>query len=408
MQFEALSLMILMVGVLICLAILVKSALKASPIPPLIGYIALGFAVRILDVPLGFLTPEVLNSFSFLSTLGIITVLFRVGLESNITGLIRQLPRASVVWVANVVTSAALGYLAARYLLNLSVIPSMFIATALTATSMSITVVIWQEAGAIHTPLGELLIDVAELDDISGVVLMALLFAIAPVIKESQSQALLPMVLKTGGIFALKLTGFGAFCLLFSRYLERHITNAFMRITPTPNLTLLVAGIGFIIASLAEVLGFSVAIGAMFAGLVFSRDPQAVKIDASFGTLYELFSPFFFIEIGLLIDPASLTSAVSIGLVILIARFIGKSIGAGLPAFFMTGWVGASLIGFSMVPQAEIAMIIMQQGQRLGPWAVAQDVFSGMVLVTAFTCLFSPLLISWILVRWPLDGQRNG
>ncbi len=225
MQFEALALMILMVGVLICLAILVKSALRASSIPPLIGYIALGFAVRILDVPLGFLTPEIWNSFSFLSTLGIITVLFRVGLESNIAGLIRQLPRASVVWLANVLMSAALGYLAARYLLNLSVIPSMFVATALTATSMSISVVIWQEAGTIHTPLGELLIDVAELDDISGVVL--------------------------------------------------------------------------------------------------------------------------------------------------------------------------------------IAMIIMQHGRKLGPWAVAQDVFSGMALVTAFTCLFSPLIIRGISLRWPVYGQGH-
>jgi Kef-type K+ transport system membrane component KefB len=402
MQFEALTLIIMMVGVLICLAILVKSALKISPIPPLIGYIALGFAVRILDVPLGFLTPEAWNSFSFLSTLGIITVLFRVGLESNIAGLIRQFPRASIIWVANVLMSAALGYLAARSLLNLPEIPSMFVATALTATSMSISVVIWQEAGTIHTPLGELLIDVAELDDISGVVLMALLFTLAPVIKASGVQTLLPIVLKAGGIFALKLVGFGALCLLFSRYLEQHITNAFMRITPAPDLALLVAGIGFIIASFAEVLGFSVAIGAMFAGLVFSRDPQAVKIDASFGSLYELFSPFFFIEIGLLIDPASLTSAMGIGLIILIARFIGKSIGAGMPAFFMTGWLGANLIGFSMVPQAEIAMIIMQHGRKLGPWAVAQDVFSGMVLVTAFTCLFSPLIIRGILLRWPV------
>jgi len=67
-----------------------------------------------------------------------------------------------------------------------------------------------------------------------------------------------------------------------------------------------------------------------------------------------------------LIDPASLIPAVGIGLVLLITRFIGKSIGSGVPAFFMTGRLGASLIGFSIVPQAEIAMIIMPHGRKLG------------------------------------------
>jgi Kef-type K+ transport system membrane component KefB len=400
--------MILMVGVLICLAILVKSALKAFSTPPLIGYIILGFSVRVIDRPLGFLNTEILNSFSFLSTLGVITILFRVGLESNITGLIRQFPRASIIWVANVCLSATLGYLAARYFLNISLIPSMFVAIALTATSMGISVVVWQEAGAIHTPLGELLIDVAELDDISSVVLMALIFVLAPELRSSQAQSLLPIILKSSGIFALKLFGLGAFCVFISRYLEKYMTSLFMKRKAVSDPMLLVAGTGFIIASLAEILGFSVAIGAMFAGLVFSRDPEAVKIDASFSTLYELFSPFFFIEIGLLLDPVSIISAVGIGLVLLIARFIGKSLGAGIPTFFMTGWFGAGLIGFSMVPQAEIAMIIMQHGKKLGSWALPQDVFGGMVLVTAFTCVVSPLIIRRILTRWPLRSDEHG
>jgi hypothetical protein len=52
-------------------------------------------------------------------------------------------------------------------------------------------------------------------------------------------------------------------------------------------------------------------------------------------------------------------------------------------------------------------MIVMQHGRKLGPWAIAQDVFSGMVLVTGFTCLFSPLIIHWISIRWPLNAQGH-
>ena len=57
----------------------------------------------------------------------------------------------------------------------------------------------------------------------------------------------------------------------------------------------MIAGFGLIIAALAELLGLSVAIGAFFAGLIFSRDPETVKLDTPFGTLYGFFTPFFFL-----------------------------------------------------------------------------------------------------------------
>jgi Kef-type K+ transport system membrane component KefB len=77
-------------------------------------------------------------------------------------------------------------------------------------------------------------------------------------------------------------------------------------------LTVLVAGAGITIAGLAEWIGVSAAVGALFAGLVFSRDPEAVKIDARFGGIHVLLVPFFFVGIGLELDPSAVGDALDL------------------------------------------------------------------------------------------------
>ena len=405
-QLSAMPLLVMTVGVLIVLAILIRSGFERIRIPPLIGYMALGFALNLVDSRLQFLNEVVRGGLEFLASLGVITLLFRVGLESDLPGLARQFPRACVIWIGNMVLSAVLGYFTAYHLLGLELIPSLFIATALTATSVGISVAVWSEAGAIQSPLGEILVDAAEMDDITGVAIMALLFALAPVLRDGAEASLLPVLAETGLLFLVKLIAFGAFCILFSRYAEHPLTHFFSKSRAAPQPMLFVAATGFIIAALAEFLGFSVAIGAMFAGLVFSRDPEAVKLDAGFGTLCELFAPFFFIGIGLHLDFASLSTALGLGAVLLVPAILGKVIGAGGPALLMTGWAGAGLIGVSMVPRAEIAMIIMQQGYKLGEWAVPPEAFAGMVLVSAVTCIVTPLVAFSMLRRWPQKGTK--
>lgn len=397
-----LPLFILMVGIAIVMAILAKALLQRLRLPPLIGYLAIGFLFSYADSKWGFISEPIRSGFNLLAGLGIITLLFQVGLESDIKGLIRQFPRAMFIWIFDVFLSAALGFGATFYLLKMGLIPSLFVGAALSCTSVGVTVAVWHGAGALRSKNGGLLVDTAEMDDISGVVLMALLLAVAPILKEGgQSVELTGVVGKTAAVFGIKLFVFGGACILFSRFAERHVTNLFLGIKPAPDPMLLVAGTGFVIAALAELIGFSVAIGAMFAGLVFSRDPEMVKIDASFQNLYELFAPFFFIGIGMSIEPCCFWSSVGLGGILLVAAVLGKFIGAGGPALFLTGWSGACLIGISMIPRAEIAMIIMQQGKNLGDWAVSDELFAGIVLVAVVTSVVTPFLIMVMLRRWP-------
>lgn len=394
---HTIPLVILLMGVALTVAILIKTLLTKIGIPALIGYLILGFILKLLDVEWNFLSTQAEEIFEFLAELGIICLLFRVGLESDVIGLVSQLPKAFGILIGDVLISGVFGFITAYFLLKIALIPSLFVATAFTATSVGVSVSVWREKNAIRTNNGEILLDVAELDDIVSVILMAFLFAVVSSLHNGNTESILSTLALTSKVFFIKAIGFASLCLLFSRYVEINLTKFFSKIEKPPDPMLEVVGVGFIIAAVAGLLGFSAAIGAFFAGLLFSRDSEAVKMDASFGALYELFTPFFFIGIGLNIEPRALNTGLIMGSVLLIAAVLGKLIGAGIPAYFATDLTGATLIGFSMIPRAEISMIVMQRGLILGDWAVDNNVFTGMVFVCAATSFIVPIFLNSLL-----------
>ncbi len=403
----AVAIIILLLGAMIILNILTKSALKRIGVPSLIGYIALGLIVRLLDLRWELLAKEAMEVFEVFASIGIIVLLFRVGLESKIAGLTKQLRHASIIWIGNVLVSGAFGLGISLYVLALDIIPSLFIATALTATSVGVSIAVWQEAKATNSANGEMLIDVAEMDDISGIILMALLFSMVPALAGSRDLPWLPVLARMTGLFLIKFLALGTFCALFALYAARPLVKFFEKFKTVPDPMLLVAGCGLMIAAMAGLLGFSVAIGAFFAGLIFSEDPDSIQIDEALGSLYELFVPFFFIGIGLHIDPGTLAEVTGMGSILLVAAVLGKLIGGGGFALATTGVASSILIGVSLIPRAEIAMVIMQKGLTLGPWAVPPQVFSAMVLVSVMTCVISPFILRPMLLRWPQKGQIN-
>lgn len=394
------ALLILLFGGIIVITNLMRGGLKRANIPSLAGFIVLGIIIRLVDAQAGFLTEEFSNIFDFLAEVGIILLLFRVGLESNLSGLRRQLKQASIIWLSNIVFSGILGYIVAYFVFELTLIQSLFIAIALTATSVAISVGVWHEARAIKSPTGQLLVDLAEMDDVSGIFLMTILFSVAPVLRGSAQGSLLPTIFAVIGLSLVKFIGYGAACMAFSRFVEPHLTGFLKRLLPVPGQTVALAGFAFIIAALAGLIGFSVAIGAFFAGLIFSRDPQAVKLDTPFTILYDFIAPFFFINIGLLIDPSSLNAAAPMVLILLGIAIIGKVVGTGGPALLTSKWTTALLLGVSMVPRAEIAMVIMHRGLNLGEWAVPKEVFSSMVLMSLITAIIVPVSLHVMLKRW--------
>jgi Kef-type K+ transport system membrane component KefB len=394
---------VFVVGVLTVSTLLLKSGLGRMGLPSLIGFLAIGMLLRMTDAACGVFNAVDLEILEFLGKAGLVTLLFRVGLESNLKGLLGQLRKASVVWVVDVSISGTLGYLTSFYLLGLGALASLVVAIAFTATSVGITVAVWQEMKALKSPSGELLLDLAELDDISAVVLMALLFAQLPQLTSGGEPAL-PALGQVGfqvGLFLLKLVSFGFFCFLFSRWVEKPVSRFFQKLESTPDLMLSIAGIGFMIAALADLMGFSMAIGAFFAGLIFSRDPETVKLESSFVPIYDFLSPFFFVSIGMRMEPTALDAAALPAAVLAAAAICGKLFAVGVPLLLTQGRRPALLIGVSMIPRAEITMAIMQRAHAAGDWAVPGRIYNAMIVVAAVTCLLGPFSVQTLLKRWP-------
>lgn len=396
---DELPLLTAILGGSVALSVISKWGLQRLRLPAAVGWLGIGVLLRVADANWKWLSNGAHEVFALLSTLGVACLLFRVGLQCHLKSLLAQLERAVRIWMADFALSGIAGFCAAHFILHLSVPTSLIIATALTATSVGVSVSAWEQRGQLGSPNGQLMLDVAELDDISGVVAMSVLFALLPVWREGGNGSVLPIVIETFGWFLLKLLAFGASCYLFSAYVEERLTDLFHRVKPRVDPALLILSAGLLIGSLAEYLGLSIAIGAFLAGVMFSRDPEHVHIEASFSSLYAFLTPFFFIGIGLELDLSVVGPALSAGLVLSGAAILGKLVGKWLPGMRIDSHQTAVLLGFSMVPRAEIAMVIVQRGTLLGEWAMPPDVFGAMVVVTLVTCTLSPLMIHWMLGR---------
>jgi len=395
-MIHSLTSMTLLTGLLLLLSLLLRLTVPERFVPHFVLYLLIGIGLATLDREFAVFGPFVHDGLGFLAEIGIIILLFRVGMTSDIQGLREQLPRASWVWLGNVAISAVFGYVAARYLLGLDWLTSTVIAVALVATSVGVTVSIWEHEGLLKTRQGETLLDVAELDDLTSIILLTLLFALLPNIRGEGGFTLTALGAETAWIL-LKLALFVGALFVFSLKLEPRITR-FLRARESPQeLTVFVAATGIIIAGIAEMLGLSAAIGAFFAGLAVGRDAELVRRAVALPTLLNFFTPFFFIGVGLQMTASWADIFTVTTLVLLVAAILGKFIGAALPAYFTFGAMGAVCLGVSMIPRAEIALVVMQKALQQG--IVSDAIFSSLVIVAAITTLMTPAILHQIFTR---------
>ncbi len=366
--------------------------------PILVGYILLGlllgFVIKLFNVP----RADYDTVFGALASLGVVALLFRVGLRSHTSALVEKLPAASLIWIGNVVGSLVVGFLVSRYVLGWSVETSLIIATAFSATSVAVSVSVWDELGKLSSDAGQLLVDVAELDDLSAAVLLAVLIGTLPAILNG-SDGLWLQVGTSATLILAKLFVFISGCYLFAHHVEKRFTAFNSQLSASESiLTISILGAGLAIAALADLLGFSLAIGALFAGLAFSRDPEAVRTDGRFSYIYDLLTPFFFIHIGMQTDVTAMLSSLDLGVVLFIAATAVKVVSTALPALLSMNRRYALILGLSMVPRAEIALVVMYTCSLIDPGLVPAEVFASMVLVSLGTCIFAPVVLRRMLL----------
>lgn len=341
------------------------------------------------------LTPETAGSIfaaqseviSALSELGVIILLFEIGLESDLKELIRVGPKAAVVAVVGVVTPFALGTLGLVYLFHVPVIPSVFAGAALTATSIGITAKVLAEIGRLSSEEGQIIIGAAVLDDVLGIIVLAVVSSLVKT-GEIQISNVIFLVI-TAAVFLIGVIVLGRF---LSPFLVRLMDNM-----QTRGKVLLVSLIfAFILSYIAQVIQLEAILGSFAAGLVLAETTKQAELEEQILPVADLFVPIFFVCVGAQTDLSVLNPTIPenrAGLAIAAFLIVVAIFGKVVTGFAVIGkeQLNRLAIGVGMIPRGEVGLVFAGVGASSGALdAATQTAIIMMVIITTF--IAPPLL----------------
>src|ERR1700687_3164496 len=345
--------------------------------PGIVGEILAGAMVG--PSVLGWINPN--ETLKALSDLGVMFLLFGVGLEVKASELLKVGGKATLVATIGVIIPffAGWGILAAW---GAPQIESVFVGAAMVATSVGITAAVLPARGVLHEMASQVILAAAVIDDVLGLIVLAVVSSVARGrvnLWEIALVALLatafPVVMAIWGTTAVKrvLPIFGSRARADEA--EFHIALVFL----------------FAMALLAQYTGVAAIVGAYLAGLAFSDSADNRVRDLTRG-VSELLVPFFLVGIGLHFDYKVFLSKSTalLTVVILVAAIVTKLIGCGAGAISM-GWTNVLKVGLGMVPRGEVGMVVAQMGLTLA--VISKDVYSVVVVMAVLTTVVTPFLL---------------
>lgn len=320
--------------------------------------------------------------------LGVIFLMFIAGLETDIHELKESSSSSAVIAGLGVLVPFGLGT-GTAYLLGINLIESLFIGVILTATSVSISVQTLREMGKLQSRQGVAILGAAIIDDILGIIMLTLLISF--VSQDPSQSGVLAVMGKMLLFFVLAgVLGYGTTKIL-TRFSDRF--NVGDRVV-----TLAVV-MCFLAAFYAEDMGVAAITGAYFAGIIFSTTPFRNKVSYNIQQIaYTLFTPVFFISIGLKVESGDMGSAVGVGLIIAAVGIISKALGCGIGAK-ASGFnaIQSMQVGVGMIPRGEVALIIADIGLRMN--VAGSSMFASVIMVVLITTLVTPPLLKYVFDR---------
>jgi len=389
--------------VLLALAVVLTGAKLGGDVaerigqPAVLGELVVGIVLGNLDlvgVP-WFRTVACDHTIDVLARLGVVLLLFEVGLESTVGDMLKVGGRSLLVAVLGVVTPWALGWWVGALLLpDASPYVHAFLGATLTATSVGITARVLKDLGRAQSPEARIILGAAVIDDVLGLVILAV---VAGVITAADRGSDLSYT-AVGVILAKALLFLGGALVLGVAVSPRLFALA-GRLRGSGLLLTTALVFCFVLAYLASAVGLAAIVGAYAAGLVLEKDkPRLAELVRPIGTLLV---PVFFVLMGMRVELRSFAHPDVLGLALLLtlAAIAGKQACA-------LGGLGAALdrlsIGIGMIPRGEVGLIFANLGLSLtlhGERIVSPAIFSGLVIMVLLTTLITPPALKWSLAR---------
>ncbi len=322
--------------------------------------------------------------------IGVIVLMFIAGLESDLSLLKKYLKPAMAVAVGGMALPIVVMGLASQ-LFGLQWFESLFIGVIFSATSVSISVAVLRELNQIDSKEGATVLGAAVADDIGGVLILSVLISLMNG-KGGESSTSLPLIIMMQAIF------FGGTYLLvrwlapYLMHLSKHLLT-----TAAPAVMAMILCLGM--ASLADLVHLSGAVGAFFAGIAVANTKARHDIAEAFEPLgYAVFIPVFFVNVGLVMRLNHFFDSLVFIVVMTILACLTKLIGSGGGAMLMgfdrqSGYV----IGSGMIARGEMALITAQIGYEAH--LLSSKYYSAVITVVVLATVLAPFILKHALKR---------
>ncbi len=327
--------------------------------------------------------------FDVIALLGVIILLFFVGLETRLSELLEVGGRATMVAVLGIIVPFILGF--AFIWLTDPVgtedleIEAAFVATAMVATSVGITARVLGDLGAIRTREARIILGAAVVDDILALLMLSVVSGLG----EDSFDAL------ELGLTAVVAVAFVVFAALvgtrvirqYSIHLER------LKIRNAPFLVAMIVMLG--LSALAGIIGLAAIIGAFLAGMMLAEAKERFNLEQQALPVYEFLVPFFFVIIGTKVDPGAFTDTtiLMVALGVTGLAVLGKLLGGSLASVGLPRR-SAAIISVGMVPRGEVGLVAASIG--LGAGIITEDIFSAVVFMSIATTIIAPPFLVWL------------
>ena len=323
--------------------------------------------------------------------LSVVVLLFFVGLETRLSDILSVGGRASSVAVAGVILPFVLGYGLFAFVLGQPQVESVFLGAAMVATSVGITARVLRDLGVIASRASRIILGAAVIDDILGMIILAVVVGIA----ATGTVSLLSLATITGQavVFTVVLVVVGSWVV--RRY---GLGLARLKMDNAPFAVALLAMLG--LATLSAAIGLAAIIGAFLAGMVFAEAREHFELQRQALPIYQFLVPFFFVFTGAQVDLRLFLDGgvMGVALAVTALAIVGKLLGCGL-AMLGNTTRQMMIVGVGMAPRGEVGLIVANLGLALG--VVTGQVFNVVVVMSILTTIVVPPVLRLLYVGDP-------
>lgn len=366
------------ITIVLCVAAVTTVLFQRLHQPVVIGYIIAGLLVGPHVPFLLVADPEIIQT---LSELGVILLMFSLGLEFSIHKLLKVGSTAGVIAVLETSIMIWLGY-TIGHLFGWTTVESLFAGVIIAISSTTIIAKVFAEQ-EIKGRLHEIVVGILIVEDLIGILFMAIFTGIA----TGSGLSAGPLMMTIG-----KLAAFLIGLIATGLFLVPRMMRSIKRINRKE--TTLVASIGFcfVVSLIAGEFGYSVALGAFLAGSLIAQSGEEHQVEHLIEPVRDMFAAIFFVSVGMMIDPAIVLQYIPAILVLTVAVITGKIFGVSFGSFLTGNSMRTSVqTGMSMAQIGEFSFIIAGLGLTLH--ATGEFLYSIAVTISAITTLSTPLLI---------------